>query len=97
MPFSHVRDQYQPEQIAQLTEAFERAWPQVALVNGAGIPVELELLRQRLANYIMACASQGDFDPEKLAEQAVRAFNKRIVVSSAPSPEPQETASHLSS
>jgi hypothetical protein len=35
MPFSHVRDQYQPEQIAQLTEAFERAWPQVALVNGA--------------------------------------------------------------
>ena len=31
MPFSHVRNSYQPEQLEKLTEAFDLAWPQIVL------------------------------------------------------------------
>ena len=34
MPFSHVANSYQPEQLDKLTEAFNLVWPQVVLVNG---------------------------------------------------------------
>jgi hypothetical protein len=63
MPFSHVRQSYQPEQLANLTEAFNLAWPQIMLANRTASDIELEGLRQRLANFIVACASRGEFDP----------------------------------
>jgi hypothetical protein len=36
----------------------------------------LAWLRKRLADYILACASQGEVDPDKLAEKAIRTLNK---------------------
>ena len=74
MPFSHVRHSYQPEQLANLTEAFNLAWPQIMLANRAATDIELEGLRQRLANFIVACASRGEFDPARLRDTAFRAF-----------------------
>ena len=76
MPFRHVQNDYQPEQIVQMTEALNLAWPQVLLANGASTPSQLDLLKQRLANFIIASASQGEFNPETLKEAAVRAFCK---------------------
>ena len=67
----------QPEQLAKLTAAFDRAWPRVFLANGANTRAEWETLRQRLADYILTRASRGEFDPNMLAEQAVRALVKR--------------------
>jgi len=73
MPFSHVANSYQPEQLDKLTEAFNLVWPHV-LANGTATDIELELMRRRLANFIVACASLGEFEPEKLRETALRAF-----------------------
>jgi len=70
MPFRHVQNDYQPEQIVQMTEALNLAWPQVLLANGASTPTQLDWLKQRLANFIIACASQGEFNPEALKAAA---------------------------
>ena len=77
MPFSHVASSYQPEQLAKLTEAFNQAWPPVSFAHRDCNTAELEWLRRRLANYLLACASTGEFDPDKLTEQALRALIKR--------------------
>lgn len=74
MPFSHVAPVFQPEQIAKLTAAFDQAWLQLSFAHRTNTPLELEWLRRRLANYLLACASGGEFDPDKLAEQALRAL-----------------------
>ena len=74
MPFSHVANSYQPEQLDKLTDAFNLVWPQVVLANGTATDIELELISHRLANFIVACASLGEFEPEKLRETALRAF-----------------------
>jgi SpoU rRNA methylase family enzyme len=71
MPFSHVANSYQPEQLDKLTEAFNLVWPQVVLANGTATDIELERIRHRLANFIVACASRGEFEPEKLRETAL--------------------------
>jgi hypothetical protein len=75
MPFSHVINEYHPEQLAQLTEAFNLAWPLILIASGPFTEAQLDGLRHRLANYIVACTSNGEFDPEKLKETALRAFN----------------------
>jgi hypothetical protein len=74
MPFSHVASDYEPEQLAKLTAAFDQAWPQVLLAKGASTPAQLEWLRKLLANYILDCASRSEFDPEKLSEIALRSL-----------------------
>lgn len=74
MPFSHVAPVLQPEQLAKLTAAFDQAWSQLSFAQRADTPLELEWLRRRLANYLLACASRGEFDPDKLTEQALRAL-----------------------
>jgi len=74
MPFSHVSNSYQPEQLKKLTEAFNLVWPQIMLDYGAATDIQLEALRTRLANFIIACACLGEFEPEKLRETALRAF-----------------------
>ena len=77
MPFSHVSNNYQPEQLKKLTEAFDLAWPQIMLAYGAASDIQLEQLRQRLANFIVACTCRGEFEPEKLVHTALRAFTTR--------------------
>ena len=74
MPFGHVAPAFQPEQLDNLTEAFNLVWPQIMLANRAATDIELEGLRQRLANFIVACASRGEFDPARLRDTAFRAF-----------------------
>ena len=75
MPFRHVADSYQPEQLKKLTEAFDLVWPQITLATATEI--QLEQLRQRLGNFIVACACRGEFEPEKLVQIALRAFTNR--------------------
>ena len=74
MPFSHVSNSYQPEQLKKLTEAFDLDWPQITLAQSTATEIQLEQLRQRLANFIVACACRGEFQPEKLVQTALRAF-----------------------
>jgi hypothetical protein len=75
MPFTHIAHEYQPEQLAKLTEAFDQAWPEVLRVWIKSDDDQVEWLRKRLANYIIACASHGgDFDPVLLCEKAIRAL-----------------------
>ena len=77
MPFSHVSNSYQPEQLHKLTKAFDLAWPQIVLTYGPATDLQLEQLRQRLANFIVACACRGELEPEKLVQTALRAFATR--------------------
>jgi hypothetical protein len=74
VPFSHVASDYNADQLAKLTDAFNKAWPQVLLAKGASTPAQLEWLRKLLANHILDCASRGEFDPEKLSGMALRAL-----------------------
>jgi hypothetical protein len=48
MPFRHVQNDYQPEQIVEMTEALNLAWPQVLLANGASTPREPFFARTNL-------------------------------------------------
>ena len=73
MPFSHVRDEFQPEELAKLTEAFNLAWPE-GWRGGASTQPQLGWLKQTLAHYLIACARLGEFDPVKLKEEAVAAL-----------------------
>ena len=74
MPFSHVSNSYQPEQLKKLTEAFDLAWTEIMRSYGTATEMQLGQLRQRLANFIVACACRGEFQPEKLVQTALRAF-----------------------
>jgi hypothetical protein len=83
MPFNHVA---QPEQLKNLAQAFDLAWPKVVQVCRIRNEDQAILLRERVANYILACsASQWEFDPEKLSQKAIRAFRQ-----SSCGPLPQE-------
>lgn len=77
MPFSSVAAFYQPEQLSKLTDAFNRAWPTLYFANRLDNAVQSAWLRKRLADYILACANRGEFEPDKLAEQALRALSKQ--------------------
>jgi hypothetical protein len=77
MPFSHVANSYQPGQLVKLAKAFDLVWPEIMLANGAVTDIQLDRLRKRLANFIVACASLGEFEPENLRETAFRAFLNR--------------------
>jgi len=74
MPFSAVKDEFQPEELAKLTDAFHLAWPEVLIARGASTPAQLGWLRQTLAGYIIASARLGEFDPVKLKKEAVAAL-----------------------
>jgi hypothetical protein len=77
MPFSHVAQEYQPEQLKNLTQAFDLAWPKVVQACRVRNEDQAICLRERVANYILACAAaQCEFDPEKLSQSAIRAFCK---------------------
>ena len=74
MPFSHVKSEFQPEQLAKMTAAFDMAWPIVSAANSYD---EIGLLRERLAHYLIACASGGELDTDKLKGLAIRAFTRQ--------------------
>jgi hypothetical protein len=70
--FPSIRDD--PDTALANRATFNLVWPQVVLANGTATNIELERIRYRLANFIVACASRGEFEPEKLRETALRAF-----------------------
>ena len=74
MPFRHVSHSYQPEQLKKLTAAFDLACCQITLAHNTATEIQLEQLRQRLANFIVACACRREFEPEKLLQTALRAL-----------------------
>ena len=77
MPLSQFRSHYKPNQHAKLVEAFNLVWPKVMLAKPVADTAQLEWLRERLENFIVACASGGEFEPERLRATALRAFTKQ--------------------
>ena len=77
MPLSQIRSHYKPNQHAKLVEAFNLVWPKVMLAKPVANTAQLEWLRERLENFIVACASGGEFEPERLRATALRAFTKQ--------------------
>ena len=78
MPFRQVSNSYQPDQLNKLSQAFELVWPHIVDKYGAATDVQLESLRTRLANFIVACACHGELDPDRLRQTALRAFNGKL-------------------
>ena len=74
MPFRDFASHFQPEQLDNLNIAFKAAWPQLLFEDIPKTPLELRQLKQKLAHHILASASTGVFDPEKLKEAALRAL-----------------------
>jgi hypothetical protein len=54
MPLSQFRSHYKPDQHAKLVEAFNLVWPQVMLAKPVANTAQLEWLRERLENFIVA-------------------------------------------
>jgi hypothetical protein len=77
MPFREVALDFQPDELDKLTAAFNGAWQQLVVANGADTELQIELLRTTLAQHIIACARTGQFDPEKLKHSALRALMNR--------------------
>jgi hypothetical protein len=77
MPFRDFAPHFQPEQLDKLNAAFEAAWPQLLFDDIPRTHLELRQLKQKLAHHILASASTGVFDPEKLKEAALRALMKQ--------------------
>ena len=82
MPFRDFASHFQPEQLDNLNTAFKAAWPQLLFEDIPKTPLELRQLKQKLAHHILASASTGVFDPEKLKEAALRALMKQAKSSS---------------
>jgi hypothetical protein len=76
MPFREVASDFQPDELDNLTAAFNGAWQQLIIANGVDTELQIELLRKTLAQHIIACARTGEFDPEKLRDSALRALMK---------------------
>jgi hypothetical protein len=76
MPFREVASDFQPDELDNLTAAFNGAWQQLVVANGVDTELQIELLRKTLAQHIVACARTGEFDPEKLRDSALRALMK---------------------
>ena len=77
MPFREVASDFQPDELDNLTAAFNSAWQQLLVANGVDTELQGELLKTTLAQHIIACARAGQFDPEKLKDSALRALMKR--------------------
>ena len=77
MPFSDVAAHFKPEQVGKLVVAFGAAWQHLLVSEMPTTPLELERLRQQLTQHLLASASTGEFDPQKLTEMALRALMKR--------------------
>jgi hypothetical protein len=76
MPFREIASDFQPDELDNLTAAFNGAWQQLVVANGVDTELQIELLRKTLAQHIIACARTGEFDPEKLRDSALRALMK---------------------
>ena len=78
MPFREVASFFQPEQLDNLNAAFDAAWQQLLAVNvDVGTEPQIEFLRKKLAQHIIASACTGQRDVEMLTENALRALGKR--------------------
>ena len=77
MPFREVASFFQPEQLDKLNAAFDAALQQLLAVNDVGTEPQIESLRKKLAQHIIASACTGQRDVEMLTENALRALVKR--------------------
>jgi hypothetical protein len=74
MPFRDENTSaFGPDDLDILTAAFKAAWAQVATTDGrTGSEDQIELLKKRLATCILACATPGQLDRAKLAEDGLK-------------------------
>jgi hypothetical protein len=82
MPFRDFAPHFQPDQLDKLNAAFEAAWPHLLFTDIPRTSLELNQLKEKLAHHILASASSGVFDPEKLKEAALRALMRQARSSS---------------
>ena len=75
MPFSGAS--YDPESLHLLTQAFEAAWREVQAANPNQTEADLAIMRKMMALRIMAAANEGERDPERLKDLALRAVDGR--------------------
>jgi hypothetical protein len=76
MPFRDENTSaFGPDDLAILTMAFNAAWEQLATTDGRiASEDQIELLKKRLATCILACATPGQLDRAKLAEDGLKLF-----------------------
>ena len=60
-----------PTEIRELVGAFEAAWLELLLADGDE-PMDGPAMRNRLAEGIMEAAANGETDPQRLKEYALR-------------------------
>jgi hypothetical protein len=64
---------YDPATVKMLTQAFDEAWASVA--GNYQSALAIEGARLRLANIVLNLASEGERDPSKLKDRAVRTLS----------------------
>jgi hypothetical protein len=67
---------YGPSELKALGKAFDDAWRRIA-PGISNRPAALNAARFKLADILLALARQGNFDPQRLADEAVRLMSSR--------------------
>ena len=76
MPFREFKSSFQPSELEILTASFNEALQQLLVANGHATPESIELLRKKLAEHILASATERPLDSTKLTASALAALTK---------------------
>jgi hypothetical protein len=60
-----------PSELKALGKAFDEAWGRIA-PDVSSRPAAINAARLKLADVVLGLARQGNFDPKRLADEAVR-------------------------
>jgi hypothetical protein len=74
MPFREYSSFFRPEELDALTTAYNSAWHQLSFEAS---PDQISVAKKNLAQIILAAACNGEREPERLKEIALRGVSVR--------------------
>jgi hypothetical protein len=74
MPFREYSPFFRPEELEALTAAYNSAWHQLSFEAS---PEQTSVAKKNLAQIILAAACNGEREPERLKEIALRGVSVR--------------------
>jgi hypothetical protein len=77
MPFQEYSPSFRPEELDALTAAYNSAWRQLSDKSLAASPEQTYVAKKNLAQIILPAACNGEREPERLKEIALRGVSVR--------------------
>ena len=83
MPFEKYSPFFRPEDLDALTAAYNQAWHQLWVDGSSLSPNQASVAKRNLAQIILAAACNGEREPERLKEIALRGVSTRLKAAAA--------------